>query len=189
VAIDFSILSKIGIGVFLLFAGGFINRLFERRARLVIFYGHVGRFYLQQQPQPGIVHTHAVVIRNAGRVAAQNVHVSHFGLLNANNIHVSIDPPLAHTVQTLSNNTDEILFPTLPAKFQVTVSYLYFPPIVFNQINAQIYSDEGPARVINVLPQEQWPRWVLAVLWTLILVGVIGVCYVLFIALERWVLP
>jgi hypothetical protein len=185
VAIDISILSKITVGVFLLVAGGLINRIFERRARLVVFYGQIGEFHLNLQP-PGIVRTHAVVIRNVGRDVAKNVHVPHHGLLSVNNIHVSVHPPIAYTVQTLPNNTEEILFPALPAKFQVNLSYLYFPPTLYNQINGQIFSDDGPARVINVLPQVQLPWWVLAVLWALIGIGLITVCYGLWV-LARWV--
>jgi hypothetical protein len=189
--VNLSLLIKIGGSLFLLVAGAFINRLFERRPRLIVFYGHVGRFHVQPpqpplSPQPGIVHTHWVVIRNSGRVAAQNVHVPH-NLMLTNNVHISIDPALAHTVQSLPNNTEEILFPTLPAKFQVTVSYLYFPPLLFNQINAPIYSDEGQAQFINVLLQKQWPKWQLAVLWILVFVGLITILYWIFIALERWV--
>jgi hypothetical protein len=102
--------------------------------------------------------------------------MTHNGKLNAN-IHVSIHPPIPFMVQALPNNTEEILFEKLPTEFLVTVSYLYFPPITFNQINAQIYSDEGPARVINVLPQEQYPRWLLTILWVLVGIGVIAVLY------------
>ncbi len=183
--IDLSILSKITVGVFLLVAGGWIKQFFERRVRLLVFFGQIGEFHLNLQP-PGIIRTHAMVIHNTGRAAAQNVHVPHTVLLNANNIHVSVHPPVAHTVQTLPNNTEEILFPTLPAKFQVTLSYLYFPPFLFNQINAQIYSDDGNARVITVLPQMQLPKWILVVLWALIGIGVIIVCYGLWV-LTRWV--
>jgi hypothetical protein len=158
------------------------------KIRYSVFYGHVGQFRLQPQQQgsvqpqqqPGLVHTHSVVIRNAGRVAAHNVHVPHRGMLNAANIHISIEPHLAHTVQALPNWTEEILFPALPARFQVTVSYLYFPPILFSQINAPIYSDEGLARVIDVLPQEQWPRWLSVMLGGLVLIGIIVVAYALF---------
>jgi hypothetical protein len=91
-----------------------------------------------------------------------------------------VEPHLAHTVQALPNWTEEILFPALPARFQVSVSYLYFPPILFSQINAPIYSDEGLARVIDVLPQEQWPRWLSVMLGGLVLIGIIAVAYALF---------
>jgi hypothetical protein len=187
--IDFSLLASIGEKIVLLFAGGLVGRFFERRARLVVFYGHVGAFRVQVHGQPpGLVHTHSVVIRNAGRLAAHNIHVPHRGMLSSANIHISIDPHLAHTVQTLPNSTEEILFAVLPAQFQVTISYLYFPPIVVGQINAPIYCDEGSARVINVLPQPERPRWMLAMLWGLIVIGAIAVLYALF-ELVRWAAP
>ena len=135
-----------------------------------------------------VVRTHAVVIRNEGRAPAKNMRVPHNGPLASANIHVSVDPPVPYTVEPLPNNREEILFPTLPAKSQVTVSYLYFPPITFNQINASIYSDEGPAKAINVLPQVQWSKWVLVPLWALVFIGSISVCYAL-IELARWTLP
>jgi hypothetical protein len=74
-SIDFSLLTNIAEKIILLFAGGLVGRFFERRARVVVFYSHVGQFRLQSQQQPGLVHTHSVVIRNAGRIAAHNVHV------------------------------------------------------------------------------------------------------------------
>jgi hypothetical protein len=195
VVIDYSVFSRIGEGIVLLVAGGFITRFFERRARLVVFYGHVGAFQLQpppalQAPQlelplpppqpPQFVHTHAVVIRNNGRAVAQNLHVPHRGLLGANNIHVSVFPQIPHQEQRLPNNTEEIFFPTLPAKSQVTISYLYFPPATYDMINAQIYSDEGPARVINVLPQVRPPKWLLVILWILVGFGAVTVLYFLY---------
>jgi hypothetical protein len=187
--IDFSLLTSIGDKVL----GGLIGWFFERHTRVVVFYGHVGAFRLQPQQQPGlaqqqqpvVVHTHTVVIRNAGRVAAHNVRVPHRGPLGAANIHVSIEPHLAHTIQLLPNGTDEILFPALPAQFQITISYLYFPPIVFSQINAPIYSDEGLARVINVLPQQQLPRWMLVAFWALFLIGAVAIPYALFELVRR----
>jgi hypothetical protein len=69
-AIDFELFGSVGTSLFLLVAGGFINRLFERRARLVVFYGHIAAFQLQGQPgtPSGSVHTHAIVLANSGRL-------------------------------------------------------------------------------------------------------------------------
>ena len=102
-------------------------------------------------------------------------------MLNAASIHISVERFLAHTVQKLPNCTEEILFPALPAQFQV----LYFPPIVFNQINLPIYSDEGLARQVNVLPQEQRPRWLNVILWGLIVIGAVALVYAFFEVVRR----
>jgi hypothetical protein len=168
VPIDSSIITKIIVGVVLIIASIFLKRLLERGARLIVYMSQVGEFHLQPQ---GAVHTHAVVINNAGRLPAQNVHVPHRMLLNANNIHVSTYPAIHYEIKPLKNNTEEIFFPTMPAKFQVTIFYLYFPPILFNQIHAPIYFDQGTAREIRVMPQQQFPRWVLFMLWGLVIIG------------------
>jgi hypothetical protein len=198
VAIDYAVVGQIGGGLVLLVAGALLNRFLERRAKVVVFYGHVGVFQLRQPPmlqapqqpppQPPplqFVHTHAVVIRNSGRAAAHDIHVPHQVLLGANNIHFSILPAIAHNIQLLSNNTEEILIPTLPAKFQVTVSYLYSPPMTYNLINAPIYSDEGQARVVNVLQQIQLPKWQLTILWAFLILGIVSFFYLLY-ELIRW---
>jgi hypothetical protein len=198
VTIDYSVVGQIGAGLVLLVAGALLNRFLERRARVVVFYGHIGVFQLQQPPAlqapnqpppqpppPQFVNTHVVVIRNAGWAAAQNVHITHHQRLGANNIHVSVLPAITHSVIPMPNNTEEILIPTLPAKFQVTVSYLYAPPVTYNVINAAIYSDEGQARVITVLPQVQLKKWLLVILWILLAIGVVSVCYLLY-ELGRW---
>ena len=69
------------------------------------------------------------------------------------------------------------MFPVLVPGQQVTVSYLYFPPLLYHQINLPITSNEGMARVINMLPTPQLPRWRLAVWWVLAFVGVITSLY------------
>lgn len=48
------------------------QRVLERRTRLVVYYGNVGYFKLPT----GDVHTHTVVVRNAGKLPAHNVRPS-----------------------------------------------------------------------------------------------------------------
>ena len=63
---------------------------------------------------------------------------------------------------------------------QISISYLYFPPLVYNQIHAGIRHSQGFAREITVLPTIQQAPWVLRILRFLIVVGVIAVLYLLF---------
>ena len=99
--VDITLLRDIGEKILLVGVGAISAWLFERRPRLNVFYGHVGAFQVQG-PQPRQVHTHSVVIRNAGRLIANNVRLPHRLPLNASNIHFSIDPPMASAVQPLS---------------------------------------------------------------------------------------
>jgi hypothetical protein len=69
---------------------------------------------------------------------------------------------------------------------QVTVAYLYFPPLLYHQINLLVSSDEGMARVISVLPTPQFSRSRLAVLWILVFVGAVTSLYLL-VELGLWI--
>lgn len=100
-------------------------------------------------------------------------------------IHVTFNPAHPYDIRPLPNGAEEIVFATFPAQFQLTVSYLYFHPIDYRQINLPIYSDEGKARVITVLPQQQLPRWITATGLVLITIGFFTVIYLLFL-LGRW---
>ena len=190
-AIDLSLAASIAEKIVLLGVGAFFARLIEMRERMVAFYGHVGEFRLDPGAdappgtQLGAVHTHTVVIRNAGRRAAHNVRVPHRGILAPANIHVSIGLGISYTRQILPGGQEEILFPVLVPRQQVTISYLHFPPITFQSINLPISSDEGMARTLNVLPTPQSPRWLIAILWSFVVIGIGAVLYGL-LELYRW---
>jgi hypothetical protein len=185
--IDLSVLGRIAEAAFLVVLGIFINRWFERRPRLVAYYGHVGAFQLQPSGgfPGGPVHTHSVVIQNTGKVAAHNVRLPHNFPL-APPLNFSIEPPTGFTPTKLHGGGEEITFPVLAPGQQVTVSYLYFPPLLFHQINRQISSDEGMARQLNVLPTLQQPRWRLAIFQFLMFIGVVTLVY-LIVELALWI--
>src|SRR5438445_7040700 len=97
--------------------GWTLNRLSERRSRLITYYGHVGAFITQQLQ----VNTHQVVIRNVGKKAATNVRVSHHFLPEFN-----IWPRVKHAVEDVSCAGKDIVIPALVPGEQVTFSYLSF---------------------------------------------------------------
>jgi hypothetical protein len=186
VAFDLSLITRIAEpvigGVFL----ALILRFIERRARLFVYYGHVGNFQIQPTAQnPAFdIFTHSVVIRNGGKLAAHNVRVPHARLPGAI-LNVSVSPGINFTKSTLPSGSDEILFPILVAGQQATISYLYYPPLTWNLINLPITCDEGVARVLNVLPTRQLRTWQLWLLWALMIVGAITVLFFL-VHLAQW---
>ncbi len=62
-----------------------------------------------------MIHTHDVVIRNAGTKPATNVRVSHAVPLPQFNI----NPPVPHTVQQVPGGHEDIVIPTLVPKQQI----------------------------------------------------------------------
>jgi hypothetical protein len=172
--------------------GGLLNRIVERRSRLIAFYGHVGVFQLAPPADappgapPGRIHSHTVVIGNVGSLPAHNVRLPHAVKLASANIHVYVEPGINYSIQTLPGGEDEFLFPILVSKQYVTISYLYFPPRTVHSINLTIRSDEGFARQVSVLPViAHPPQWLSVLFFALALIGLATVAYGVF-ELARW---
>jgi len=164
--IDPDVLAKIA-GPIISLIGGALKIYMEGKSSLVSFIGHVSSFTLTDE-QHTVVHTHSVVVINAGRKTAKNVRLTHAFLP----INYTVYPPVHHTIERNPDNTGgEIVFPVLVPKEQVTISYLYLPPLLWNHINSNIKSDDGFAKIIDVIPSPQPNRLVIAMLWALVFVG------------------
>jgi len=170
--IDPEITAKLLAPVFSVLLGVFVKRYFESRSKLVSFIGHVSAFTLQDQNKT-VVHTHSVVIRNTGNKPAHNVRLTH-DVLPPN---VTVYPQVQYRIEGNPEGAKEIVIPILVPKEQVTVSYLYFPPLLWSQVNKSTKSDEGFAKIINVIPAPQLSRFVLMCFWSLVLIGASFVFY------------
>lgn len=159
--IDWHLVIQVAIPIVTLLGGAFLERALERKAKVVVFYGHVASHNaVATQTSPAmVINTHSIIIRNAGRLAAHNLRVRH-GYLPPN---FRIDPPRNWTKNSLPNGGDEILFDELVPNETISISYLYFPPLTWNQILTNVTSDEGFALVQNVVPTVQsrlsWRIW------------------------------
>jgi len=133
------------------------------------------------QPAPGaslIVHNHAVVVRNSGRRTANNVRLGHYFLPQS----FSVFPAFHHTVNPPGAGTNaEIVFPTLVPGEQVTINYLYFPPLLWSGVNSFIRSDDGMGRFPAIL----YPKWVYRIAAVLLFLGCAIATYML-VELGLW---
>lgn len=163
-------------------AGAAAMRAVEARPKLVTFLGHVSEFHLPATANsPAIdVFTHSVILRNAGKRTATGVRLGHNVLP-----HFTMRPLVKHEIVDLGGAAREILIPSLVAGEQVEISYLYYPPTTWSQINTHLKCDQGPARVLNVLPTPQLPRWALRVLWILICLGAATALYAAYEFVAR----
>lgn len=160
----------------------FLNRYLEAKPKLISYVVHASEF----PPLNGsgsAVRTHGVVIRNAGKRTAHDVRIGHVVFPASYQIY----PSVTHKVERGTNGSAEIVIPTLVPNEQVTLSYLYFPPLFWNQINSYTKSNEGMAKVINVIPSPQWPQWRINLLWGLVFIGASTVLYWIFLTLYYWV--
>jgi hypothetical protein len=158
-----------------------LGRVSGRGSKLVTYYGHVGAFQMQREPPnvPMNVHTHDVVIRNVGHKPATNVRVTHRFLPDYN-----ILPPVPHTVVDVPGGGRDIIIERMVPGEQVTLAYLYFPPVTFMEVTTGVKSDDGFAQVVPVLLGRQYPRAVRFGATALMGVGVIAILYMLASAAQ-----
>jgi hypothetical protein len=179
-AIDWNVVATIASPVIALFVGVWVNRRFESRPALITYFSHVSAFrYTPPGGQQLQINTHSVVLRNTGRQSAKNIRLHHAFLPEFN-----IWPVIVHNVETLPDGSKDIVIPTLVPGEEITVSYLYFPPLVAGQINAGIKSDQGFANQITVLLQRQYSRWFNHTVVALFLVGVVTICYLIYVGVT-----
>ena len=159
-----------------LFLGIWVNRRFENRPKLLAHFGDISAFNMpNQNGDPYAVHTHSVVIRNAGRGTATNVRLSHSHLPDFN-----VWPRVPYECENVPNSGSDIVIPTVVPDQSLQISYLSCPPLTVADINTGVRSDEGFATQIPVLLQRQYPRWVNFTAAALMMVGVCTLVYGLF---------
>jgi len=178
--LDLDLVLKIAVPTGTLVIGKYLDRWLTKRPKLTVYLGHASAFTMRGA-NSGIVHTHTIVIQNAGKVAANNVRVGH----NILPEHHQLSPPVLHSVEILDNGGADILIPKLVPGEQVTISYLYFPPLVWNQIHAYTKFDDGYAKVLHVLPTPQYPKWMSRSVWVLVFIGLMSLVYLIIDLIRR----
>lgn len=169
---NIELIAKVISPIITLLVGVLIKHYTERRSKLVSFIGHISSFKLRDEKQTQ-VYTHSIVVRNAGRKSAHNIRIGH-NFLPPN---MQINPSVKYSIDKNPEGGVEIIFPIMVPKEQVTISYLYFPPITWNQVNAYTKSDDGFAKILNVIPIPQPSNLVIAIVWLLMFLGASFVIY------------
>jgi len=183
-------IATIAAPIIAFFVGFTFNRWLEKRPKLLSFMPHATAVQVNPPDgQPFMAHTHSVVIRNAGKAPANNVRLGHTTLPANFSVYPSVE---YSTIQLPSGGTD-LVFPKLVPGQQLTVTYLYFPPLTAAQVNTGCRSDEGFAKIISILWLPQQPLWRRAVAFGLMTAGVVGVLslvvYSLYTAMSSAVVP
>jgi hypothetical protein len=197
IAVDFDTATKLVSPILVAIIGGVVKRIVEGKPRLIVYLVHAsehplpapavpqaapqleGPIHQEQVPAPPVqavpraAHSHAIVVRNSGKKSAHNVRISH-GVLP---VSYRVWPPLNYVVNISQDGSGEILIPVLVPNEQLTVSYLYFPPLTWQAVNAWVKSDEGMAKAIQTIPTSPPPRVTIWLLWFLVFVGASTIVY------------
>ena len=91
--------------------------------------------------------THSIIISNTGSKPIKNVRLGH-NILPEN---IDIYPSINYKIVEMNDKSKEIIFLKLVRREIVTISYLYFPPLTFKNINTYIKSDSGYAKEIDTI--------------------------------------
>lgn len=171
--LDADLIAKIAAPIVSLVVGAIVKRYTEVRSRLVSYLGHVAAFPRGTDPK---IHSHSVVLLNAGKKSAFNVRVPH-GVSSAV-VNVQVTPSVHFSVEKNPLGNFELLFPTLAPGEQVTIAYLYQEPIVWSQVSGHPKSDDGLAEIVRAIPAPPPNKLVLATVGALIFVGISFLVYV-----------
>ena len=163
---DFVAIAKIISPLITLVVGVLIKHYTERRSKIISYLGHVSAFTLNDANRTPVF-THSIIVRNAGRKTATNIRLGH----NVMPPNVSLYPNIPYKVENTQEGASEIVIPQLVPKEQITISYLYFPPTTWDKVNSYTKSDEGFAKIINVIPIPQPAKWALGIVWLLMFIG------------------
>lgn len=180
--IDWDIVLRIVVPIITLVIAAILNHILTRRPRLIAYWGHVAAFKSGAGTEDEInLFTHTIVVRNAGRKPAKNVRLDHAHLPD-----FQVSPSIEYNVQELTGGGKEIVFPLLVPGEQITLSYLYFPPTIYSDINRNIKSDEGFGKVVKMLLTEQRSKWYNYTRLMFMGLGAITLIY-LIIILLMWI--
>jgi hypothetical protein len=159
----------------------------EARAKVVFYIQHTATHILPAtDTAPAVtLNTHCIVLRNDGRKAATNVRLSHWVLPGIQPVHgnFTIMPGLGAKIEPNQTSAPDIVIPILPPGVEVQVSYIYFPPLVWNQVGSHICSDEGVAKAVTVIAAPRPSRLVRTIAGVLMLAGLVAITYVVALML------
>lgn len=180
--IEWNVVATIAAPIVALLLGVVLDRAFGYRPKLIMYFGHSSATRLVPDPpaQPFSVHSHSLFVRNNGRAPARNVRISHAVLTN-----FSVWPQVPYQVNDLPQGGREIVFPVLLPRQTITITYIYFPPVVFTQFRTGVQSDECIAKGTTVFPAIMPPIWFLVVSGLAQAIGIITVLYLGYIWLHR----
>jgi len=162
--------------------GFILKHYFESKPELITYLVHATAMPLRDDNDL-YVNTHSIVVRNSGKKTAFNVRIGHNHLPKSFRLY----PAIKHQIFQETEGSSEILLPTLVPGEQVNISYLYFPPITWDQIHSYCKSDEMKARHIDIIPATKLKKPIIALIWSLIFIGTSTTIYWLFQLFWFWI--
>tara|TARA_R110002049_G_scaffold178727_1_gene345816 strand:- start:886 stop:1431 length:546 start_codon:yes stop_codon:yes gene_type:complete len=178
---EIDVILKLLAPIFTGAVGLIVKGYIEAKPKLILYLVHASAIPLNDEKNTN-VNTHSIVVRNTGKKTANNVRIGHNYLPKSYQLY----PKLTHEVKEGANSSSEILIPTLVPGEEVNISYLYFPPDTYHNVNSYCKSDEVSARPVSVIPAPHLNKFQLVLIWSLIFIGASTTVYAAFLAILAW---
>jgi len=170
---DWNLFVVIFSPILAIFVGVLVDRHFKERPYLMTYLSHTSALNTKTPDNKELkVNTHALVIQNLGRKPAKNVRIGHLVFPS-----FSVYPSIEYHVNELPDGTKEIHFPIVTPKERIFINYLYFPPVIWKNINSYIKSDEGPAKRVNMQLTPIYPKIIRIISVIFCLMGIVFSIY------------
>jgi len=154
--------------------GYFGKRALDLKPRVVAFMASANSVVMGKGLETETtINSHVLIIRNDGGLAARNVRITHDHFPP----NISVYPGVEYVPFENPQGFTELQFPLLAPGQQISVSYMYFPPLIWPQINCDVYSETGRAERVALLPRPRPARWIVVLRSALMFLGGWGVIY------------
>ena len=155
-----------------------IKNIFEKRAKLVCYYDHVGSHTIKGDSKDICLNTHVLAIVNQGKLVAEGIKVNHYKIPESLDFpDIDVRPSIDYKLVELTDGTKELRVPKLVKGEKITISYIYTNALMATNIDSGVKFDGGYAKFIPVMPTRVYPKWVRAVLFVLIWLGAFTLIY------------
>lgn len=159
------------------FAGWFLNSVFGKKVKLNHFILAPSTFPFALDGGTIYINTHSLIVRNNGSLPAVNLRVGHRRMPP----NYTIFPARDSRVIELERGETEILIERLLPKEQITISYLYFPPLVVGEVHSYVKSNECFSKPKDMAPAPVISKPLTVFLWYLVICGAASTVYLFYL--------
>lgn len=176
--VDWKIIAQIASPVIAFFLGRFL----ERKPKIIAYYSNISAVTVKTN-EPILVHIHSITIRNKGGMAATNIRVGH--RIDLEGMNFSLYPSHKYEIVKFPNyEGSELVLSKLLPKETLTINYLYYPPLLFNQIHSHLKHDGGIGKVVDGMSLPTPSKIQLCIVYTLMGIGSIALAYLAVMLLK-----
>lgn len=180
--IDWNLAVIIFSPIVALFIGAFLEKKLKEKPKLITYLSNTFAINAKNPDGSNLnVFTHSIVLQNLGRKTAENIRIQH-NILPA----FSIFPSVEYKQNDLPDGKKVIVIPRLVPKERIIINYLYFPPLIWKNINTSIKYNGGFAKKVEMRPTPKYSKWFERLSVFLCLIGIVSIIY-LIIILIRWI--